>query len=136
MKKQYILNEPQEFEFIALAINSHSKGYSLCWSLNKELGLNFEKKKDHSVANKMFFSKYSSFHSEGEAYQLLSNRSKEGYLISSLKQIDYFLIIGITMWNKIKKEFLKKLNNMNSILLVFELELNKILHANRLIIND
>ena len=136
MKKQYVLNEPQGFDFIALAINSHSKGYSLCWSLNKELGLNFEKKKDHCVANKMFFSKYSSFLSEGETYQLLSNRSKEGYLISSLKQIDYFLIIGKTMWNKIKKEFLKKLNNMNNILLVFELELNKILHANRLIIND
>ena len=136
MKKQYILNEPQDFEFIALAINSHSKSYSLCWSLNKELGLNFEKKKDHCVANKMFFSRYSSLVSDGETYQLLSNRSKEGYLISSLKKIDYFLIIGKTMWKKIKKELLKKLNSMNNILLVFELELNKTLHANRLIIND
>ncbi len=136
MKKQYILNEPQDFEFIALAINSHSKSYSLCWSLNKELGLNFEKKKDHCVANKMFFSRYSSFVSDGETYQLLSNRSKEGYLISSLKKIDYFLIISKTMWHKAKKELLKKLNNISNILLVFELELNKTLHANRLIIND
>ena len=109
MKKQYILNEPQDFEFIALAINSHSKSYSLCWSLNKELGLNFEKKKkDHCVANKMFFSRYSSFVSDGETYQL-SNRSKEGYLISSLKKIDYFLIISKTMWHKTKKELLKNL---------------------------
>ena len=84
----------------------------------------------------MFFSRYSSFVSDGETYQLLSNRSKEGYLISSLKKIDYFLIIGKKTWNKIKKELLKKLKNMNNILLVFELELNKILHANRLIIND
>ena len=136
MKKQYILNEPQDFEFIALAINSHSKSYSLCWSLNKELGLNFEKKKDHCVANKMFFSRYSSFVSDGETYQLLSNRSKEGYLISSLKKIDYFLIISKTKWHKTKKELLKKLNNISNILLVFELELNKTLHANRLIIND
>ena len=76
--------------------------------MNKELGLNFEKKKDHCVANKMFFSRYSSFVSDGETYQLLSNRSKEGYLISSLKKIDYFLIISKTMWHKTKKELFKK----------------------------
>ena len=61
---------------------------------------------------------------------------KKGYLISSLKKIDYFLIISKTMWHKTKKELLKKLNNISNILLVFELELNKTLHANRLIIND
>ena len=136
MKKQYTLSEQCDFDFIALAINSHSKSYSLCWVLNKELGLNFEKNKDHRIGEEMFFSRYSTVNPDGGSYQLLSNRSKQGYLISSQKKIDYFLIINKTYWQKIKKQILTKLKNINEILLVFELALNKTLHANRLIIND
>ena len=136
MKKQYTLSKKYDFDFVALAINSHSKSYSLCWGLNKELGLDFEKNKDHKIGGEMFFSRYSTVNSEGESYQLLSNRSKQGYLISSHKKIDYFLIINKTCWQKIKSKILKKLKNISEILLVFELALNKTLHANRLIIND
>ena len=37
---------------------------------------------------------------------------------------------------KKRKEFMQKLKNISNILLVFELELNKILQAKRLITND
>ena len=50
---------------------SHSKSYSLCWVLNKELGLNFEKNKDHRIGEEMFFSRYSTVNPEGESYQLV-----------------------------------------------------------------
>ena len=77
MKKQYVLKGSYDFDFVAIAINSHSKAYSLCWFLNKELGLSFEKNTDHYIAEDMFFSRYSALVSEGESYQLLSNRSKK-----------------------------------------------------------
>ena len=136
MKKQYVLKGSYDFDFVAIAINSHSKAYSLCWFLNKELGLNFEKNTDHYITEDMFFSRYSAVVSEGESYQLLSNRSKKGYLLTSHKKIDYFLIVSKIKWQKKKKEFMQKLKNIRNILLVFELELNKVLQAKRLITND
>ena len=42
MKMHYTLECDQEYEFIVLAINSHSKAYKLCWNLNNTLLLNFE----------------------------------------------------------------------------------------------
>ena len=68
--------------------------------------------------------------------EFCSNRSKKGYLLTSHKKIDYFLIVSKIKWQKKRKEFMQKLKNISNILLVFELELNKILQAKRLITND
>ena len=43
MKTHFTLEQVDEIDFSVLAINSHAKGYKLCWNINKELQLNFEK---------------------------------------------------------------------------------------------
>ena len=43
MKTHFTLDYVEEIDFSVLAINSHAKGYKLCWNINKELQLNFEK---------------------------------------------------------------------------------------------
>ena len=42
----------EEVDFFVLAINSHIKGYKLCWELNKKLNLNFIKNKYHKLEEK------------------------------------------------------------------------------------
>ena len=44
MKTRFTLECAEEFDFAVLAINSHIKGYKLCWNINSSMQLNFEKK--------------------------------------------------------------------------------------------
>ena len=49
MKTRFTLECAEEFDFAVLAINSHIKGYKLCWNINSSMQLNFEKKNDHNM---------------------------------------------------------------------------------------
>jgi len=135
MKKYHTLEIIQEYEFITLAINSHSKGYKLCWNLNNAFGLNFEMTENHKITNELIFTRYEAKNNDGILFNLLSNRSKQGYLIPSQKSINYFLLINNNQ-NNIKDEVLSKLRAINDILLVFELDLKKIKNSDRFIIYD
>jgi len=135
MKKHYILDCPHEYNFIVLAINSHSKAYKLCWNLNKKLNLNFEINDQHKINSGLSFNRYTS-KEEGIVCNLLLNRSTKGYMIPEHKSVNYFLIIKANNWNSIKYSFLSKLKAINDILLVFEVDLEKTKKSNRFIIYD
>ena len=134
MKKHHILDYVHDYGFVVLAINSHSKAYKLCWSLNQILGLSFEITDGHKINDELIFCRYKSESIDGSGLNLLSNRSKKGYMIPSQKSVNYFLIINTDDWLPIKCEFLSKLRAINDILLVFELELDKEKNSDRFII--
>ena len=135
MKTHFVLEYTQEPEFFVLAINTHIKGYKLCWNINRALQLNFEKKKDHNVEENLWFSRYSYICEEGVEYNLLANRSKKGYLIPKEKSINYFLVVEKRIENQ-KQKLLNKLKKVKDILRVFELETKKIKEIERFIFND
>ena len=93
MKTHFTLEQVDEIDFSVLAINSHAKGYKLCWSINKELQLNFEKVEDQIINKEMMFSRYFCTTNKGDEYNIITNRSKNGYLIPDQKSVNYFLII-------------------------------------------
>ena len=97
MKTKFTLECDEEVDFAVLAINSHIKAYKLCWNINKSLQLNFEKKKDHSIKEELWFSRYIYTYDDIE-YTLLANRSKDGYLIPSKKSVNFFLLIKNDYW--------------------------------------
>ena len=136
MKMHYTLECDQEYEFVVLAINSHSKAFKLCWNLNNTLVLNFEMTDEHSISDELLFTRYKTKTESGARINLLANRTKKGYLIPSQKSVNYFLVIKDENWNEIKESFLLKLRAINEILLVFELDLLKIKNSNRFIIHD
>ena len=136
MKKRVILDCPQEIEFTILAINSHTKGYKLCWNINNTLEATFEKQEDHNIQGKLWFARYTYICNEGVEYNLLANRSKQGYLIPNQKSINYFLVIKNDYWTQEKKELITKLSLIEDILLVFELDTTLIKEIDRLILND
>jgi hypothetical protein len=136
MKTHYTLDCIQEHEFIVLGINSHVRGYKLCWNLNNSVGLNFEMTSSHKVVGGLVFTRYEAKDTEGTVFNLLSNRSKKGYLIPSQKSVNYFLLINNNNWDNVKDEVLNKLRAINDILLVFELDLKKIKNSDRFIIYD
>ncbi len=129
------LEEIKDFDFSVLGINSHEKSYKLCWILNKELHKNFIKVKDHFGSKNSGFQRYS--HRKklgGVKYDVISNRSENGSLLSQYKTIDYFLVIEPSK-NK-EEKIIKSLNKIKEILFVFQLDLSKTKAAFEFILND
>jgi hypothetical protein len=136
MKKRFTLDCVGEVEFSVLAINSHAKGYKLCWNINNFMHMNFEKVEDQTIENEMMFSRYKYSADENIEYNIVANRSKKGYLIPDQKSVNYFLIINNQNWAAEKKEFISKLKENKEVLLVFEIDVEKSKYIDRFIFND
>ena len=136
MKKYHKLNCKEDYDVVALAISSHIKAYKLCWILNKTMGLKLELTNNHTTLDGDNFVRYKSEKTDGIELNLLLNRSKKGYLLPLKKTTNYFLIIKKEGWEKIKQEFLTRLREINDILLVFEIDMDKEKNSDRLIIYD
>ena len=137
--KSLTLEYLEEVDFFVLAINSHTKGYKLCWELNNKLNLNFIKNKYHILEEKikLEFSRFTSENTELEVqYDLVSNYSKNGYLIPKFKNIDYFLKIQNLFWEKEKIDFIEKMQQIPEILLIFEFNLDNINSLKPFIFSD
>ena len=136
MKTRFTLKHTEELDFAVLAINSHIKAYKLCWNINKSLQLNFEKEKDHTTKEELWFARYTYVCDDDIEYTLLANCSKKWYLIPDQKSVNFFLLIKNEYWQQEKIEFINKLRDVKDILLVFELDTNLIKHIDRFIFND
>ena len=134
MKRRFVLDCVEELGFSVLAINSHIKAYKLCWNINNSLKLNFVKKKDHNIKEDLYFSRYNYTSDEGFEYDLLTNRSKNGYLVPNKKSVNYFLVVKNDYWEQDKNMFISKLRNTTDVLLVFEVK--NIKDIDRFIFND
>ena len=128
-------NEEFELDFLILGINSHIKLYKLCWEINKELHTNFTKNKNHTINNNQDFERFSYTDKNSETkYNILSNISTTGYLESKNKSVNYFMIVQGEVYNT--QKIIERLNQIEDILLVFELNLSKIKTITPFIIND
>jgi hypothetical protein len=137
--KSLTLEYLDEVDFIVLAINSHAKGYKLCWEMNNRLKVNFIKNKYHKPeeATEVEFSRFTSEDKDLEIHHdLISNYSKGGRLLPKFKNIDYFLKIQNPFWEKEKEEFIRKLSKIPEILLIFEFDLDSISSLNPFIFHD
>ena len=124
-----------ELDFIILAINSHIKMYKLCWEINKKMNVNFVKNKSHQLVKNQEFERFSYTNKKSETkYDILSNISNTGYLDRNNKSVNYFMIVQGGVYNK--KKIIKRLNEIEDILLVFELNLSNINNITPFIIND
>mgnify|MGYP006134823199 CR=1 FL=1 len=129
------LNEDFELDFLILGINSHTKLYKLCWEINKELHTNFVKNKNHTINKNQEFERFSYTDKNSKTrYNILSNISNTGYLETKNKSVNYFMIIQGGVYNT--KIIIERLNQIEDILLVFELNLSKIKSVTPFIIND
>ena len=137
--KSLTLEYLDEVDFIVLAINSHAKGYKLCWEMNNRLKVNFIKNKYHKPeeTTEVAFSRFTSEDKDLEIHHdLISNYSKGGQLLPKFKNIDYFLKIQNPFWEKEKEEFIGKLSKITEILLIFEFDLDSISSLNPFIFHD
>ena len=98
--------------------------------------MNFEKVEDQTIENEMTFSRYKYSTNENTEYNIVTNRSKKGYLIPDQKSVNYFLIINNQNLSAKKKEFISKLKENKEVLLVFEINVEKSKYIDMFIFND
>jgi hypothetical protein len=135
MKEIHLLEKTNDLEFSVLAINSHDKGYKLCWHINTLLNMSFVRQDSSVLYEKEQFTSF--VHYEGEQkYVLVENKSKKGFLLSKKKNINFFIKVEPMLTLKEKEEFTSNLNKVSKILLIFEIDLNKEKQAHRFIFND
>ena len=98
MNKTY-LKLTLDLDFILIAITAPLKDYVLCHKINTRLNTQFEKIEDHEIFFNIdepawSFSKYYFFVEQGEVeYYLICNKSSDGFLISEMNKVDFFIII-------------------------------------------
>ena len=135
MKTVHIIEDEIKLDMTVLAINSHVKGYNLCWHINKKLCSNFINTEIFIGDKKEGFSAFEVEH-ENKKITLVNNKSKKGVLMPEKKNVDFFIIVEPEMKNTAKEEFISKLREISKILLIFEVDLDKEQEAHRFIIND
>ena len=135
MKTVHIIDDEIKLDMTVLAVNSHVKGYNLCWHINKKLCINFIKKEIFIGENKESLSAFEVEY-ENKKITIVNNRSKKGVLVPEKKNVDFFIIVEPEILNAAKEEFISKLHEISKILLIFEVDLEKEQEAHRFIIND
>lgn len=131
MAKKYLLsNEPETLNFI-IGIAGMLKDFRLTYHLNKSLYLNLVKKDDlfadirQNGQNSAFpFFIYEEPHSF-LTFNLIGNKSPEGYLLPEFKQADYLLLINGPFPKESMERFLKSIRSIPSVLTAYKIDINK-----------
>ncbi|MBN1251889.1 MAG: IPExxxVDY family protein [Bacteroidales bacterium] len=123
MKKKIIkLSINRQFQLIG--INSNLSSYKLSWLINSNISFKFTQSDDIIFENrknnkKLYFSCYVFEDDDEVIYNLISNKTEDGVLLKSLKNIDFFLkiepYISEYQINKLLND-LKKIENIITVL--------------------
>ena len=131
MKITHVLDEVLDLNTTVFAINSHVKGYNLCWHINKALDIELKKQYNTKTEASLFASEFGV-----KKIILVKNKLKKGLLLSEKKNIDFFITTTPALKDVEKTEFITKLSEIPKILLIFEIHLENEPEAHRLILND
>ena len=128
MKKRVhklILSDSNPYKL--LGISSHENDYRLSWALNSKLGLNFRKTDNIHVQSskkegKLEFSVFKSAQEDKSLnMNLISNRCPNGFLITEMKNIDFFLQIFGEINQEEIDNITAKLKTIDIVSTVFEI---------------
>jgi hypothetical protein len=124
-KKIHKLTFEFESDFSLIGIASHENDYRLSWAINKSIGLDLIKVEDFSVnhpKHKIQIN-YSMYNYDDENnyinYNLISNKSEKGFLISEMKNIDFVLRISGYPDTAFLNELLSRLKKIDIVITAF-----------------
>ena len=137
-KKKHKLSVEIKYDFKLIGIASHDKDYKLIFALNNALELNFEKQEDHVVYNKKLDvdQRFSYYRAEENnvVYNLISNRSQDGYLADEINNFDYFLQIIGAVSSEDRNKIIKKIRETENVLTAIKIDPNCLVSKNKLIV--
>lgn len=138
MKTKKLKYEP-EFNFELLGISSTDDDYRLSWHLGRLCDSAFTRLEDLEIRDDrieefQIFSVYENTEIKGaSAIKLISNKANIGYLVSELKNIDFFILIFDVDDADFINLFTSQLKSVDSITGVFRLEPEKLKSKEKLL---
>lgn len=120
MMKKQLLHVELEIDFSLVGISCHLKDYRFVWSLNKALHTKFSKTKEFCLHEKeCSFSQYDYKMELSTAY-VFSNRSPQGYLVSTKPQVDFWIKLNDPYQKDNLELWLKKIREISQVLVAYE----------------
>lgn len=118
------INELLDFHLIG--ISSHVKDFKFCWALNKNGEFHFSRVDDWKVTKGGAVQSFPQFkftdESLQEEYVLISNRSKDGYVLPELKQVDFLLLLHGYFEDEKKEGILAQIKSTTNVISAFEID--------------
>lgn len=95
---KYRLDEPLDPEIMLVGISSHVNDYRLCWSLNRQLGINLVRRQQDIVEpgprTTAHFAAFDHLDVDSNArYTLVNNHGEDAILLKEHRQSDFFLLV-------------------------------------------
>ena len=120
MKKHKLFTE-LSFDFGLIGISCHEKSYKLVWAINNNTGLNLVEDANIEIVEKgakesTFFPRFSFENENGVFYNLVSNKTENGFLIPELSNFDYFMQLTGNTTSEIRDSLIKEFRNVDIIM--------------------
>jgi len=126
-KVHKLVSEPNE-QFSLIGIVTHENDYRLSWAFNQNLRFEFTKAESLCIEQPKLEENpvFSVFRFDDEEcfiqYQLISNKSENGFLIPELKNIDFILKISGEVTDPSFKELVLKIKKMEYVSTAFKID--------------
>lgn len=124
-----------------VGIGSALPGYKFCWTINRNLGLNFARKPENDVAyqpakdDKHFFSLYQYKIPYSSCTHLLYRlRSEKNSLLPEIKQLDYLWLISSQDAATEAQEIISNLRNIPEVQLAQSISTDRLKNLNNLLL--
>lgn len=121
-----LLSLEEDYDFTLIGISCHTKDYRLCWEINKALNSDLIRVKDFELNTKKETSSFSFYEFLDEdnyiEYYLISNRSKNGYLIPEHKKVDFFFLLKGSASSSQIQDIICKINSLSLVLTSFKID--------------
>ena len=128
-RKKHKIDTRPAYDYLIIGISTSLKDYKLAFSLNKAMMLSLRKGDDfiHAVPETQAYSCYFYHnHDLRRDHVLIANKNENGWLISSLRTVDYFLLISDVQGSAASPSLLKKISSVPGILTAIRIEAGRI----------
>lgn len=138
--KKHKLDLAIEEDFCLLGVVSDEPDYKLCWMINQQLDMNFEKQDALQIYHRkmdleQLFSNFS-YHDDDAliTYRLIKNRAEQGYFLDELKNIDYLIHIQGEINTSRIRNFMLSIAALEPVRMCVPSDLSRIKNKERLLL--
>ena len=138
--KKHKLALAMDEDFCLLGVVSDEPDYKLCWRINQNLDMNFEKQEElklyHRKLDEEQVFSYFSYHDDDAliTYRLIRNRAQKGYFLDELKNIDYLIHIQGEIITSRINDFMTSVGALEPVRMCVPSDLGRIKNKERLLL--
>lgn len=138
--KKHKLELAIEEDFCLLGVVTDEPDYKLCWLINQQLNMNFEKQDELKLFHRRLdeeqvFSNFSYHDGDGLiTYRLIKNRAEKGYFVDELKNIDYLIHIQGEISTQRINDFMLSVGAIEPVRMCVPSDLSRIKNKERLLL--